>query len=176
MGIQITDSVPDDVYEIRRVSREVWLDTYVNEEHGISKEEIEAVFKDDNTEEGQKRMERRKERYKDTNRHIWVAKDHQTIIGFCLAEKENGIGRIGAVYVLLNYQGMGIGSSLLKKALDWLGKMDIFVNVANYNAKAVRFYEKFGFVKTGKEGVFDEAARLPSGKAIPEVEMIRRVG
>jgi RimJ/RimL family protein N-acetyltransferase len=44
--------------------------------------------------------------------------------------------------------------------------------VASYNQKAISFYEKFGFKKTGKS-VIEDVARFPSGATIPEIEMVR---
>jgi hypothetical protein len=51
---------------------------------------------------------------------------------------------------------------------------DVSVNVAAYNQKAIGFYERMGFVKTNKANVCDPASRLPSGKIIPEIEMVKK--
>lgn len=174
MDIKIVRSGPEDVYEIRRVQKLTWLDTYPNKKAGITLADIKAVFENDDRPEGRKRMEKRKERYKKPNLRIWVAKRDKKIIGFCAATKKKEQNRIQAIYVLPNCQRTGVGKALIERAFDWLGKdKDIFVNVASYNKKAIGFYKKFGFVETGRRGVFDEAAKLPSGKSIPEIEMVR---
>lgn len=174
MEIKIRDSVPDDVYGIREVQRETWLKTYPNSEEGITVEDIEAKFRIDETPEGKKKIEEREKRYKDRNTGIWVAKDEDKIIGFCTAIREGKHNRVGAIYVLPAYQGSGLGRLLIEKAFGWLGnKKDIFVNVARYNKQAIDFYKKFGFVETGKRGTFDDAAKLPSGKFIPEIELVK---
>ena len=78
--------------------------------------------------------------------------------------------------MLPDFQGMGLGRELLQKALNWLGREKvIFVIVASYNTKAIKFYERFGFVKTGKDVHSEGVDPLPSGKIIPEIEMAKRI-
>ncbi|MBM3209257.1 GNAT family N-acetyltransferase [Candidatus Shapirobacteria bacterium] len=174
MKVKIRRSSPDDVYGIREVQRETWLATYPDSEEGITVEEIKAKFNIDSTPEGKKKMEERKKRYGDRNAGIWVAENEDEIIGFCMARREGENNRVGAIYVLPCYQGRGFGRLLIERAFDWLGnKKNILVNVARYNQKAIDFYKKFGFVETGKSGTFDDAAKLPSGKFIPEIELVK---
>lgn len=172
--IKIIEAVPDDVYGIRNVQKLTWLETYPNEELGISRADIESRFANDDTEEGKKRMEERKQRYYDDHSlRTWIAKDGENIVGFCVARKVEGQNRIQAIYLLPNYQGKSVGKQLMETALNWLGNnSDVYVNVASYNNKAIQFYEKFGFAKTGKE-VKDDVAVLPSGKTIPEIELLK---
>ncbi len=172
--MQIRKSIPDDVYGIRRVQKITWLDTYPNEKASITIGDIESVFKDDDAPEGKKKIEARKERYKDKSKQIWVAEKDDQIIGFCSAGKEKEKGRVLAIYVLPKYQGKGIGGRLMAEALNWLVKSKkIYVNVVEYNLKTIMFYKKFGFSETGKRGVFDGAAALPSGKSLSEIEMVK---
>ncbi len=177
MKIKIRSSIPDDVYGIREVQRETWLKTYPNREEGITIEDIKAKFKIDETPEGKKKIEERKKKYQDKNTGIWVAEDEKRIVGFCTAIKEEKHNRVGAVYVLPTYQRRGLGRLLIEKALGWLrDRKEILVNVARYNQQALDFYKKFGFIETGRKGAFDEAAKLPSGKLIPEIELVKPTG
>lgn len=172
--VQVVDAIPDDVYGIRNVQRVTWLATYPNERLGITREDIESRFANDDTDEGKKRMEERKQRFYQPNVHTWVAKDSDNIVGFCVATKEENNGRIRAIYLLPEYQGKGAGRQLMEAGLAWLGSdKDIYVNVASYNDNAIKFYERFGFVRTGRD-VSDPVAALPSGKNIPETEMVKR--
>jgi ribosomal protein S18 acetylase RimI-like enzyme len=78
------------------------------------------------------------------------------------------------LYVAPKFQGQGIGSKLLQSALEWLGpKKDVFLHVLSYNQNAIDLYERFGFVKTGKEfpEEFDEEKGI---KLLPEIEMLRK--
>lgn len=174
--IKIRILVPNDVYGIRAIQRETWLKTYPNKGAGITTQDIEDKFKDDETPEGKRKIEERKKKYGDKNTRIWVAEDKDKIVGFCTASRGKECNRIEAIYVLPDYQGKGLGSLLMEKGLRWLGdKKDILVNVARYNKQAIGFYKKFGFIETGKEGILDKAARLPSGKFIPEIELIKKI-
>lgn len=174
MEIKIRKSVPNDVYGIREVQRITWLKTYPSSKEGITKEDIQRKFEIDETPEGKKKIEGRKKNYNNRNIGIWVAEAEGKIIGFCMAIKEEGCNRVGAIYVLPTYQGRGMGKLLIQKAFGWLGnKKNILINVARYNKQAIDFYKKFGFVETGKEGTLDSAAKLPSGKFIPEIELVK---
>jgi len=174
MKITIRKSVPDDVYGIRDVQEATWLKTYPNSNEGITVEDIKEKFKIDETPEGKKKIEERKKKYNDKNTGIWIAEAEGEIIGFCSAIRETKHNRIGSIYVLPAFQRKDLGKQLIKKAFSWLGdKKDILINVARYNKQAINFYEKFGFVKTGKRGTLDNAAKLPSGKFIPEIELVK---
>ncbi|MBI5151353.1 MAG: GNAT family N-acetyltransferase [Candidatus Pacebacteria bacterium] len=170
--ITIVDAIPNDVYVIRNIRKLTWLVTYPNKKFGISKKDIENKFPDDTTKIAKKKIEEGKRQFLDPTIHTYVAKEKNIIIGFCGVKKEEKNNRIGAIYLLPKYQNKGIGRKLMKMAMHWLGnERDIYVNVASYNEKAIRFYEKFGFVQTGKI-VNDSAGVLPSGKIIPEIEML----
>ncbi len=173
-GVKVRRSVSNDVYFIRRVQQEIWLDTYPNEEYGITREDILSKFKDDNNKEGRRKLEERKKRYADKNMRTWVAEINNKIVGFCISSKGEHHNRLRAIYVLPSFQGYKIGSLLIKRMFEWLGyEKDVFLNVVVYNKKAIRFYQKHGFRLTGKR-VVDSAVQLPTGKVMPEVEMVRR--
>lgn len=174
MSIKIGKAKPEDIYQIRSVQRETWIATYPNEKLGITRADIESRFASDNTAEGRQRMEKRKKMLNSPTSKTWVAKDGTKIVGYCAAEKSNLGNRIQALYLLPSYHGKGIGTLLIKECLAWLGSdKDIYVEVASYNNSAITFYEKFGFVRSGKE-VKNPVAALPSGKTIPETEMVKR--
>ena len=70
------------------------------------------------------------------------------------------------------YQGQGVGSALLADFILWAGEgSDVTVHVATYNAQAIAFYERKGFVDTGKRFA-EERFRMKSGNLIPEMEMV----
>ncbi|MBI2474345.1 MAG: hypothetical protein HYV68_01465, partial [Candidatus Taylorbacteria bacterium] len=44
--MNIVEAKPEDADEIEALLREAWLDTYVNEEFGITRDDIEQRFRD----------------------------------------------------------------------------------------------------------------------------------
>lgn len=175
--ITIRDSIPSDIPAINEVAHITWLATYPNNEANITIEDVESVYREDDPEKAKVKLERRKARYNNPNFHVWVAENNGVIIGFCHAVKEEKSNRIMAIYVLPKYHGTGTGKKLIELAFTWLGaEKDILVNVVKYNDHAIGFYEHMGFVKTENEGVFDDIARLPTGKVIPEIQMLLAKG
>lgn len=172
MAINIVKAKPSDMKSIREVQKLSWLETYPNEQLGITKDDINIRFASDNTEEGKWQMEERTKRFFSPNAYTWIVKDDDHIVGYCLAIRDKAISRIQAIYVLSEYQGGGLGKALLSRALKWLGnKKKVYLNVASYNENAISFYEHMGFVKTGKT-LEEDFIPLASGKIIHEVEMV----
>ena len=64
---------------------------------------------------------------RDSKKRIFVAEEGEKIVGFCGAAKYNrGTGTIGyGVAVLPRFRTRGIGSILLRTALDWLKKSGV---------------------------------------------------
>ncbi len=69
----------------------------------------------------------------------------EQVVGFVAAAPE----RVDQLYVHLDYQGLGIGSTLLQWAKDHsLGHRCLFT--FERNRRAQRFYEARGFTQTGR--------------------------
>ncbi len=170
-NIFITIAIPKDARKIREVQKKAWLATYPSETHEITRQDIESNFS--NPETNEKWILQIAQSIKeDKNVHAWVAKDKSSIVGYCFVRKEEVINRIMGMYVLPEYQGKGIGKELLEKAIEWLdGNLPTVLEVASYNIKAINFYKTFGFVENG--ATQNEVASLPTGKIIPEIEMVK---
>jgi ribosomal protein S18 acetylase RimI-like enzyme len=174
MSVQIHDATPNDDDGVRQVVQRTWLATYPNAELGITKEDIEARFNASSEEAIRRRQAQQQMINRDPLVHLWVAKEAERIVGFCLAKKEGMQNRIQAIYVLPEYQGTGIGKRLLQTAFDWLGsQQEIVLNVASYNHQAISFYTRFGFVPSGRPA-HSGVTKLPSGVVIPEIELVKR--
>lgn len=64
-----------------------------------------------------------------------------------------------------DFHGAGVAALLMTAGLDWLGRdKPVWLNVIAYNERAIRFYEKFGFV-------IDPEAR--AGRLVPNLIMRR---
>lgn len=75
-------------------------------------------------------------------------------------------GEIVALYVLEEYQGLGLGRQLLERCLAWLPRSRVALFVLEGNEKAVGFYEHMGFRPTGHKFV----NKLDGGTLV-EIEM-----
>lgn len=165
----ISHAAPNDVPEILLVRKVTWLATYPNPEFGINYTDIEEHLDKRNIgalEKWQKRIQ------EDQLSHTWVAKSHGKVIGYIWSGKGENKNTIESLYVLPDYHHNGIGEKLMNATLEWLGNnRKISLDVVTYNTKAINFYKKFGFIEHGP--TTNEAGNLPSGKQLPEIEMIK---
>jgi ribosomal protein S18 acetylase RimI-like enzyme len=170
-NIVITTATPADVEGIQTVFDEAWLDTYPNEEAGITVEDILDRRKDSFSEE---RLQKRREYFANIpdGQKFVVAKEGDKVVGLCNLMIEPEYNKLSTIYILPAYQGKGIGQMLWKAVSPFLdNSKDTIVQVATYNMKAIAFYEKLGFVDTGKR-FSDEKFRMKSGALLPEMEMV----
>ena len=167
IDVEILKETPDDVEGVFYVNKTTWLATYPNKQLGITKEILETRFT-----EKEKKIRKWKDWVKTFGEKAqgWVAKHSGNVIGYVVAVKDNNELRVRALYVLPEFQGKKIGAGLMNKALAWLGKGEIHISVANYNDKAIKFYEKFGFRVVGKS---NDKVDLGNGVFIDEVEMLK---
>lgn len=169
----IREAFPHDAEAMREVQRITWLATYPNEAYGITKEDIEARFRED-PETAKERQDRRRQSVCTAPFHSWVALKEMSIIGFCIVKQDEHENLVQALYVLPDFQSKGIGKRLLQTALDWLGaEKEVVLNVASYNEKAIAFYHAFGFVPNGPVAS-SGTLQLPSGVRLPEISMIKK--
>lgn len=101
-----------------------------------------------------------------------VAKDNGRVVGFvCWLEcgDEEDCGEIGALYILREYYGTGLGRRLMDCALrelDGFGRVALWVLAEN--KRAVRFYEKCGFAPDGTE------REANMGRPVKVIRMVMR--
>lgn len=152
------------------VQYKTWLDTYPNEKVGISVDDIEDRYKNAFDAEKIKRREQIIVKPEPNEKFI-IVKDEDKVVGVCFGVIYENKNQLRMIYVLPEYQGKGIGSMLWKAILPFFDKnKDIYVELADYNQKAISFYKKLGFVDTGKR-FSDERFRMKSGSILTEMEM-----
>jgi GNAT superfamily N-acetyltransferase len=169
--IVITQGFPEDAETLSKIKQIIWLDTYLNKDLGITPDDIYA--KDFLCKE---RIAKRAEhmRLDDGVNNTLVACVDRQIVGYGRATRGVKFDEIVTLYVLPEWQGQKIGTELLKQLLAWVGNNRVVkLGVVPYNKKAISFYEKFGF-KLG-DLVYHNKPVFPSGKDLPEVEMIRNI-
>ena len=75
------------------------------------------------------------------------AKDNP--IGFCITSlSSNRIGEVEALYILDEYQGNNLGTTLLQRSLQWMEAHNVLeqkLTVAAGNEQVFSFYQKFRF-------------------------------
>jgi ribosomal-protein-alanine N-acetyltransferase len=83
----------------------------------------------------------------------WVAEDERGIAGFLVARQLFGEAEILNFAVRADFRRQGTGTALLEQALEWgktFGAERVILEVRASNLAAIRFYERHGFVVTGK--------------------------
>lgn len=174
--VEVELARPEDAAEVFDVQRRTWLATYPNEEADISYEDIRRRLEGENGELIPQKVERWKEgiEARGETRETYIVRSEGKVVGFIAPSIRDKQRRIGAIYVLPEAQGKGIGGALLKKALAWHGDdQDVYLHVATYNQNAVDFYKRYGFEQTDAE-IVDEIAIQNGNTPIPEIEMVRR--
>ncbi|AEC51790.1 ribosomal protein s18 alanine acetyltransf erase related protein [Pyrococcus sp. NA2] len=99
---------------------------------------------------------------------FFVAKVGDKIVGFIVCDRDwfsryegKVVGAIHEFVVDKAWQGKGIGKKLLITCLDFLNKyndiIELWVGEKNYGA--MKLYERFGFKKVGKSGIWIRMVR-----------------
>ena len=161
----------EDIETATEIRLQSWLDTYVNDEVGITREWIEQRNADQLSEA---RVASRRERFlknkENGTMNAWVVRDKAgKIIGSATPFiSDSGVQRVGSLYVDKDWQGKGVANELMQRVIDWCDpNKDIELEVISYNERAKAFYRKWGFEEVpGSEALFD-------GR-MPEVKMIRK--
>lgn len=171
--MEFSEAKPQDVLGITEVLYRTWLDTYPNEEYGITVEDIEDKYKDAFSEEKLQERALKMENEKKGDVRI-LAKENDRIVGLVRIVKHEDKNELQAIYVHPEFQKKGIGMKLWENVKERLDPdKDTIVSVAVYNQNAIDFYKKLGFEKTGKF-LEEEKLRLKSGAIIPTTEMVMK--
>lgn len=155
---------PEDIEAATEMRLQSWLDTYPNEEAGVTREWVEARNAKQRTPEA---VERRRKQMEEFGAG-WVARVNGEIVGSTTPYKDQyGIQHVGSLYVKKEYHGTGIGSALMQKILEWSDQTQpLVLSVVSYNERAKAFYRKWGFKEiAGSERLFADV--------IPEIDMVR---
>lgn len=161
---------PEDVMGMHEVFLAGWLTTYPNEEYGITVEDIRYKYEQALLPEKLAARKLRLAEPKDQEL-VLVCELDGRIIGVCIGARESQYNQLQAIYVLSEFQGKGFGRLMFNEVVSVFDKnKKTIVHVASYNEKAIGFYQKLGFVSTGK--IFrDDKHKLRNGSIIPELEL-----
>ncbi len=177
--VEVEEARPEDAAEVFDVQRRTWLDTYPNEKAGVTYDDLKLRLDGENGELIPQKVERWKQGIESTGdrRATFVVRDNGKIVGFVAPGIMNEQRRIGAIYVLPEAQGKGIGNALLKKSIEWHGRDDdIYLHVATYNQNAIDFYKRNGFMETGTKIEDDGTPQIPEIEMVLKAENSKELG
>lgn len=168
---EIREGTLDDSEAVRRMQAESWLATYPNDEAGVSYEWVKEQTDQWLTSEWlAKSREILAEVLEKPNSFYSVAEMEGRIVGFVhVATNDDNTKELEAIYTSPETFGTGLGDRLMERADQWIDDVTTTLKVVSYNQRAIRFYEKHGFIKVeGSEEVYKEK--------MPVIQMIRKGG
>jgi len=146
--IEITQATLDDVLSIRRMQAQSWLDTYENPEIGVTAEwlrehTIKRWFTPEKLTESYEHLSKV---FADPQQFCRVARRGDEIVGFVhFMTHDDDSKELASIYLDKSVHGTGLAQCLVAEARDFLGDKKVGLWVAEYNARAIKFYEKLGF-------------------------------
>ena len=174
MQVIIERAIGEDALGLRQVQRETWLQTYANEQTGITPDDIAWYFdsfRKSLSENSLKRTSRELQEQK-LGEVAFVAKLNGKVIGFAWAMTSPKYNELGSLYVLPSHHGQHVGYDLWEQVRSTFDSaLPTIVTVNRDNATAIAFYERLGFKPTDEEVTSDLV--FPSGAVFQEIKMVR---
>lgn len=165
---EITSAQLGDAVGIGEAHLKSWLETYPNEALGVTEDWILQEFGFLTAERGIKFREDVIKKLNNNVKYMVVKDEAGTVQGFLHASKNGVEAKLDAIYLTAPLKGTGVADELMKEVLRFTENLPINLQVAAYNERAIRFYERYGFVEGEQE------AELFHGK-IPILNMKREV-
>lgn len=166
MNITIRKAKLSDAQAIVRINKITWLQAYIDIEHNFTKADIESLPWEWFEESWIKRLQDG-----DLSRFCFVALSDDEQIGYILGQINNQTLEIKNIYILPEFQGLGIGkklATLLYSSTQGLYTKSL-AKVAQYNSQAIRFYQSIGFNNKNQIDSFKSNEQ----KSIPQLELIK---
>jgi ribosomal protein S18 acetylase RimI-like enzyme len=126
-----------DITQVQHVAKTSWNSTY----EGIIPQKVQEDFLQAAYNDGRMAMRLQ-------NSYLFVSESDEQIVGFAnfSSVNEEGKAELGAIYLLPEYQGSGIGTALLQAGIDKLtNAREIFISVEKDNKIGRSFYDAKGF-------------------------------
>ncbi|WP_165947304.1 GNAT family N-acetyltransferase [Micromonospora sp. 15K316] len=161
MDLLIDSARAEDAPALARTILAAWLETYPDQDAGISEAWIRAHRGDVVTSEGIaqwqgfiEEVERQPGR-----RFCRVVRNGGEIVGLLCGQRAESVS-LGPMYMRQEAQGRGIGRQLMAAFLAWADDELISLWVTAYNERAISFYKHYGFEDTGERHLWRD--RLPN--------------
>lgn len=137
MEYMIRHMLKKDIQQVQNVARKSWYSTYENIiPLAIQNSFLQSAYSNES-------LERRL-----AASYFFVAESDEKVIGFANFSplKESGEIELGSIYLDPAYQGVGVGSALLKKGISTIeGIQKVYINVEKDNLIGKTFYIAKGF-------------------------------
>jgi ribosomal protein S18 acetylase RimI-like enzyme len=143
LDVEVGLARPEELADIWELYRRTYLDTYIDEKAGITKQRLMDFLATDSPwfpKNWQRDLEGRSK-----TRTVYVARHQGKVVGLVAPIIVDNKRRITALYVAPEVQGMRIGTKLMKVALSCHGNFDVYVGIASHIKQLQKFYEHFGF-------------------------------
>lgn len=143
---------PTDIYELQEIGRKTFFETFSEQN---TEEDMEKYLKENFSDTAIKNE------IQNPNSEFYFALNKNDIIGYLKMNfgksqtelKDGTAAEIERIYVLNDYHGKSIGKLLYEKALEIAKNRSanyIWLGVWEENPRAIRFYEKCGFIEFDK--------------------------
>lgn len=145
VNFKIRKMKKQDIEDVQNVARKSWNATY----EGIIPDQIQQSFL--NLVYSDVMMEQRL-----SQSLFLVAEVDNRVVGFANYSPVNDAGKVelSAIYIYPDYQGIGVGTALLKEGIKLsAGVKEIYIDVEQENGVGRSFYQTKGFTTVDK---FDE--------------------
>lgn len=165
MTLLVAPAAPEDAEALGPLQLRVWLETYPCEDAGIDEAWVREVQASAAGAEGIDRWRDFIEAVgREPNlRFCRVVRSGTGIVGFLCGLREEEV-TLGPMYLLNDVQRRGVGDRLMREFLAWAGDTPMRLWVTDYNDRAVRFYERYGFRRTGERQLW--RGRLPNVRMV----------
>jgi len=153
---------------MRAVHARSWLATYPSPQNGVDAAWVREVVEPWSSAESVAQwVEIVRQADADPDQFSRVAEVCGRIVGLLHAAKDaNQRIELKSIYVDPDWVGTGVGTALMAAFDAWAGSAEVRLDVASYNARAIRFYARDGFA------IVPDSQKLELG-VIPVIDMIR---
>lgn len=173
LAVEIGSARPEEAREIAELLYRSWLDTYPNEQFGITTRAIKEYWKEEFSEPAVQDRAQRIEKMS-PNVSLLVARVKGELVGVARVSRLEQENYLGALYVHPEYISKGLGAALWARVREVSDKTkDTTLFVAPYNERAKKFYESIGFAIEDGPLVHREELTLPGGAVLPQQKMRR---
>jgi GNAT superfamily N-acetyltransferase len=167
--IIISSPQPEDAEGMNEVIKLSWYATYITPEIGITKEDIDYMYAQ-NEEKQIQTFRNRASSPKDNDVSL-IAKNDRKVVGIIRLVNFADHIRVRTIYVHPNYVGKGIGTMLWNEARKHMPSNKPVIAYPAEHTKSINWYKKMGFVETGDKELQDETMAI-SGARLIGVKMI----